>query len=132
MISTTRIQLIFFIILMSGVSVLAFFIFKPYIGPIFLAAIIAIASHPFYKRLLKFFRGKNSLTSFAAVFIIIAIILVPAFFIGTALFKEATAFYNHVSSGQVGSEGFLSAAMNFLKKKSTLLRRNFPLTWGNI
>ena len=93
-----------------------FFIFKPYIGPIFLAAIIAIASHPFYKRLLKFFRGKNSLTSFAAVFIIIAIILVPAFFIGTALFKEATAFYNHVSSGQVGSEGFLSAAMNFLKK----------------
>ena len=46
-------------ILMSGVSVLAFFIFKPYIGPIFLAAIIAIASHPFYKRLLKFFRVKT-------------------------------------------------------------------------
>ena len=34
-------------ILTAGVSVLAFFIFKPYIGPIFLAAIIAIAFHPF-------------------------------------------------------------------------------------
>ena len=109
MISTARLQLIFFMILTAGVSVLAFFIFKPYIGSIFLAAIIAIASHPFYKNLLKIFRGKNLAASFAAVFIIIAIILVPAFFIGMALFKEATAFYNNISSGRVGGEGFLSA-----------------------
>ena len=58
MISTARIQLIFFMILMSGVSALAFFIFKPYIGSIFLAAIIAIASHPFTKVCLNFSRAK--------------------------------------------------------------------------
>ena len=46
-------------ILTAGVSVLAFFIFKPYIAPVFLAAIIAIVAHPFYKRLLKIFGEKN-------------------------------------------------------------------------
>ena len=79
-------------ILTAGVSVLAFFIFKPYIGPIFLAAIIAIAFHPFYRRLIKIFGGNNSLASCLAVFAAVAIILVPAIFIGLALFKEATAF----------------------------------------
>ena len=119
-------------VLTAGVSVLAFFIFKPYIGPIFLAAIIAIASHPFYKKLLKIFGGKNSPASFTAVFIILTIILVPAFFIGMALFKEATAFYNHISFGQIGGEGFLNIATNFLKVKLIFLRRNFLLIWENI
>ena len=117
-------------ILTAGVSVLAFFIFKPYIGPIFLAAIIAIASHPFYKNLLKIFKGKNLVASFAAVFIIIAVILVPAFFIGLALFKEATVFYNHISSGQAGSEGFLSAITSFFESKINFLAPEFSIDLG--
>ena len=130
MISTARLQLIFFMILTAGVSVLAFFIFKPYIGSIFLAAIIAIASHPFYKNLLKIFKGKNLAASFAAVFIIIAIILVPAFFIGMALFKEATAFYNNISSGQVGGDGFLSAGINFFEDKINAFAPEFSIDLG--
>ena len=68
--------------------------------------------------------------SFAAVFIIIAIILVPAFFIGLALFKEATAFYDNISSGQVGSEGFLSAAMNFFEDKINAFAPEFSIDLG--
>jgi len=117
MISTIRLQLIFFMILTAGVSVLAFFIFKPYIGPIFLAAIIAIASHPFYKKLLKIFGGKSSLVSFLAVLAIFAIVLVPAVFIGMALFKEATILYNNMTFWQTGGEDFLSVATSFIEGK---------------
>lgn len=130
MISTARLQLIFFMILTAGVSVLAFFIFKPYIGPIFLAAIIAIVFHPFYKWLIKIFGGKNSLASFAAVFIAVVIILVPAIFIGIALFKEATAFYNNISSGQIGGEGILSMAVNFFEDKINFLVPEFSIDLG--
>ena len=117
MISTIRLQLIFFMILTAGVSVLAFFIFKPYIGPIFLAAIIAIASHPFYKKLLKIFGGKSSLVSFLAVLAIFVIVLVPAVFIGMALFKEATILYNNMTFWQTGGEDFLSVATSFIEGK---------------
>ena len=127
MISTARLQLIFFIIFTAGVSVLAFFIFKPYIGPIFLAAIIAIASHPFYKRLLKIFGGKSSLTSFIAVFIVLVIILFPAIFIGIAIFKEATVFYNHISSGQIGGGSFLNMATDFFEKKINFFAPEFSV-----
>ena len=117
MISTIRLQLIFFMILTAGVSVLAFFIFKPYIGPIFLAAIIAIASHPFYKKLLRIFGGKSSLVSFLAVLAIFVIVLVPAVFIGMALFKEATILYNNMTFWQTGGEDFLSVATSFIEGK---------------
>lgn len=130
MISTARLQLIFFMILTAGVSVLAFFIFKPYIGPIFLAAIIAIASHPFYKRLLKFFRSKNSLASFVAVLAILAVVLIPAVFIGLALFKEVTVFYNNISSMQAGSEGFLGVATNFIENKINIFIPEFSIDLG--
>src|SRR3990167_8987065 len=110
MISTARLQLIFFMILTAGVSVLAFFIFKPYIGAVFLAAIIAIVSYPLYRRLLKIFEGKSSIASFVAVFAALAVILVPAIFISIATFKEATIFYNNLSFGQIGGERFITMA----------------------
>lgn len=117
MISTGKLQLIFFMILTASVSVLAFFIFKPYIAPIFLAAIIAIIFHPFYKRLLKIFNEKKSLASFCAVIIILGSILIPSIFIGIALYKEASLFYFNVSSIETNGEGLLSVAMNFIENK---------------
>lgn len=104
-------------VLTAGVSALAFFIFKPYIAPIFLAAIIAIVFNPFYKRLLKFFGDKKSLASVAAVLIILGAVLIPAVFVGIALYKEATDFYFHISSEQTSDEGMLSAVTNFFENK---------------
>lgn len=130
MISTGRLQLIFFMILTAGVSVLAFFIFKPYIAPIFLAAIIAIVFHPFYKRLLKFFKEKKSLASFAAVLIVLGAILIPSIFIGIALYKEATILYFHISSVQAGGEGALSVVASFFEKKASVFAPEIPIDIG--
>lgn len=104
-------------ILTASVSVLAFLIFKPYIAPIFLAAIIAIVFHPFYEKLLKIFNGKKSLTSLSSVLIVLGAILIPSIFIGIALYKEATDFYFNISSIQAGSEGLLSKTTGFFEEK---------------
>ena len=127
MISAARLQLIFFIILTTAVSVLAFFIFKPYLGPIFLAAIIAIASYPFYKKLLKIFGGKSSVASFFAVLIILAAVLVPAVFISLALFKEATVLYGNMAFWQTGGEDFLNTATNFIEDKIKTFSPDFSV-----
>lgn len=130
MISTARLQLIFFMVLTAGVSALAFFIFKPYIAPIFLAAIIAIVFYPFYKRLLKFFGDKKSLTSFVAVLIVLGAILIPAVFVGIALYKEATDFYFHISSAQTSDEGMLSVATNFFENKVSIFAPEISVDIG--
>ena len=130
MISTGRLQLIFFMILTTSVSVLAFFIFKPYIAPIFLAAIIAIVFHPVYRRLLKVFREKKSLASLASVLIVLGAILIPSIFIGIALYKEATTFYFNVSSMQAGSEGMLSMGAGFLEKKLSVFTPEISIDIG--
>lgn len=130
MISTSRLQLIFFMILTASVSVLAFFIFKPYIAPIFLATIIAIVFHPIYSRLLKIFKNKKSLTSLVVVFIVLSVILIPSIFVGIALYKEATAFYFQVSSMQSGNEGLLSVVTSFLENKSSVFSQKISINIG--
>lgn len=130
MISTARLQLIFFMILTAGISALAFFIFKPYIAPIFLAAIIAIVFHPLYKRLLIFFKEKKSIASLASVVIVLGAILIPSIFIGIALYKEATTFYFHVSSAQTGNEGILSAVTNFFEKRLSVFAPEISVDIG--
>ncbi len=130
MISTARLQLIFFMILTAGVSVLIFFIFKPYLAPIFLAAIIAIVFHPFYKRLLKIFGDKKSLVSLITVLIVLAVILVPSIFIGISLFEEATTFYNHISFGQYETGGFLNTVTGFFENKIRTFAPKIPIDAG--
>lgn len=109
---------------------LAFFIFKPYIAPVFLAAIIAIVAHPFYKRLLKIFGEKKSIASFVMVFIVLAVVLVPSIFIGMALFDEATSFYGHISSGQANGAGFFSIVQTFIESKVSVFAPKIPINIG--
>lgn len=106
---------------------MAFFIFKPYLAPIFLAGIIAIASSPLYKKILKIFGGNGSIASFFAIFAILVLVLVPAVLIAVALFKEALAFYGDLSYWQSGSEDFLSAITKFLENKMKTFSPNFSI-----
>ena len=70
------------------------------------------------------------MASCLAVFAAVAIILVPAIFIGLALFKEATAFYNHISSGQIGNDGFLNIAVKFFENKISIFIPEFSIDLG--
>ena len=52
------IQLTFFFIAFGILVVIGFFIFKPYISALVLAATFAIIFYPVYKRILKMWQGK--------------------------------------------------------------------------
>lgn len=97
--SHKTIQLSFFIILTLGLLALTFFIFKPYLGVIFLSVILAVVFHPVYLKILLKFGGRKNLSSFATVIVIFFVILVPAILISTSLLREAIDLYNTLALG---------------------------------
>ncbi|NLE07605.1 MAG: AI-2E family transporter [Parcubacteria group bacterium] len=109
--SQKTIQLLFFGLITIGVSVLLFFTFKPYLGVIFLAGVLAVVFYPLYKKLLYKFNFRKSLASLVTTFLIFAFIIVPGAILSAFLIKETVDLYNFVSLG--GAQDIVSQA-NFL------------------
>ncbi len=83
-------EIIFFLGLFAGSTILLFFIFEPYLIVIFVALIFAIIFMPVKDFLVNRLKIKNTASSFITVFIIFVVILTPLFILGAMLFQEAT------------------------------------------
>ena len=126
MINTSRLQLIFFIILTAGVSVLTFLYSSPTLPRYFWRALLLSLPARFIKNT-KNFRGQKLHRFFFAVFIILVIVLAPTVFVAMALFKEATGFYDNVSYWQTGGEDFLNMITKFAEEKIRAFSPDFSL-----
>jgi predicted PurR-regulated permease PerM len=89
----------FFFIVLLGVTVLAFFVLKPFIIPCFLAAVLAHLFFPLYKKLLKITKKKKGISAFAVILTGIILIVVPLTFLGSLIVNESQAIINDFSSG---------------------------------
>lgn len=104
--SQKTIQLLFFGLVTIGVSILLFFVLKPYLGVIFVAGVLSIVFYPLYKRVLHKFNSRKSLASLAATFLILAFIIVPVAILSALLLRETVDLYNFVSLG--GAQDIIS------------------------
>ncbi len=93
-----RVQVGFFVALITLVLVLSYFIFKPYITALFLSLILYISFEPLFQALLRFTQEKRWLASLLTVTFIVVIILFPFIFFGFFLFEDAKDLYTRVSS----------------------------------
>ena len=90
-----RLQVYFFLAIFILALVLSFFIFRPYLGLMVFAAILAVLMQPVYRKLLKYFRSPG-LASFSTVFLTLMLVLVPLMFVVGSLATEAVLLYNRV------------------------------------
>lgn len=98
LVNRRSIQFTFLAVLFGITVILSFFIFKPYLNILILAATFAIIFYPFYKRLLAFWKGKYA--GFAAFIVVLTasiIIFVPLGILGTQVFNEASDLYGKLS-----------------------------------
>ena len=137
----------YFLFLALGVSIVVmYFIAKPFLGPLILAAVFAYIFQPIYNKFLyyinQFRNNKNSqrkipnegkkLESLAAFFttiISIILVLLPILFIGIQIFKESSQLYQSLSSE---SGGFIGSVENIINQASAILpiSTNFELDFG--
>ncbi len=117
--SQKTIQLIFFTILTTGLSIILFFVLKPYLGVIFISCVFAVTFYPLYKKLIDKFNGRKNLASFATTFLILIFIIIPIVIMSTFLLKEAVGLYNSIALDG-GSQGFISQADILVKEFNSL------------
>ena len=96
-----NLPLLFFLTLLLLVTVAFFGLIGDYILACFWAILLAILFHPTYDKFKKRFKQRENLAAGATVLVIILLVVIPVFTIGTLVVKESIAFFKMVESGEV-------------------------------
>ncbi len=125
-----RLQTIGFFILLGAAALLAVFLLWPFMQLLALAGILAVLFRSWFLKLEKKL-GSPGWAAFLTVIIALAIVLIPLFLIGTALYLEVVNYYSNVSSGSFSLDqrtiiehlpaGLKSVGANFLGDLSARL-----------
>ena len=94
------------------IGIVSFLVFAPFLSTIIIAAILSIIVHPLHKRVLAFFRGRNTLSSSVTLTLFTLLIIIPLFLIAAQVFNEATSAYYHISS----TETTLSSTLDLFQE----------------
>lgn len=86
----------FFFVVLISVTVLAYFIIKPFLVPFLIAAILAHLFSPVYRFFLKFFRSAG-LSSVLACFLIVLIIVLPILAVLSLVVNEIQGIVDNFS-----------------------------------
>lgn len=108
-----KLRLIFFIALLLGISLLAFFIFLPYLTALVVAGTLAIIFEPLYMRVRKIIRS-DWVASLTTVSLVIVIVLIPLSFIGTTVVTQAAQLYSDIVSN--------NQSANFVHRVETIVQ----------
>ncbi len=111
-------SLYFLILALTASVVVLYFIAKPFLGPLILAAVFAFLFQPIYREALGGLKNNKSLAAFATTFIAVILVLLPTSLLGTQIFKESSQLYQTL----LGKDGnFLSSANNLVNQVRTVL-----------
>ncbi|MBI5753733.1 AI-2E family transporter [Candidatus Peregrinibacteria bacterium] len=89
----------YFLILCLSLTTIFFFqILSPFLTVIFIGAVLCIAFHPLYKRILKLFRGWEGTASFVTCLLVILLTVVPLTIFVILMAGEAVSTYQAVQA----------------------------------
>lgn len=79
----------FLLLLIIGTLFLVALLLQPFMGPLTLAAIVAVVLQPLYTRTVSFVRGRRGLAALLVIFATLVCLGVPLFFLGMQITGEA-------------------------------------------
>lgn len=92
-------QLYFLIGLILISSILSFYIFRPFLVILVLAAVFAVVLQPLYRGVLRYMNGSPGLAAFVTMLVAAVCILVPLTFITVQIVGDAQQLYTSLSDG---------------------------------
>lgn len=112
-------ELYFLLILLAGVFILTFFIFKPFLYALILAIVFATVFAPVHKKVLAMTRERKGVAALLVTIFVLIIIVAPLTFLGIQIFQEASGLYSSlVENGDAtdlsrGIGGYLQSLVRF-------------------
>lgn len=107
---SSRIPDIFLVGLLLAVSILAFYIFKPFLIPLALAAIFAVVLYPLYRLIHRALGGWGSTAALLTVLVSLVCLIVPVALLSTRVVLEAQQFYTSLEAN--GARASLDRALD--------------------
>lgn len=95
-----KLELTVFLAFFAGLSVLVFFVFRPFLSILVLAAVLSVLFRPLYEKLIKIFHGGKSVFAFLLVITALIFIVLPVMFFGIQIFRQAESFFSLAQAGQ--------------------------------
>src|SRR6185295_5535321 len=97
----------FFIALLLGTTFVFFRMMQVFFVPVLLAAVFVTLFYPMYLRVLRLFRGRRTLASFACCFILLLGLIVPLYVVADLVAREAIDFYKNSQTriGEIFQQG---------------------------
>ncbi|KKR21670.1 MAG: putative permease PerM family protein [Candidatus Moranbacteria bacterium GW2011_GWA2_39_41] len=94
----------FFFVILIGVTILAYFILKPFLVPFLIAGILAHLFASFYRMLLKITRQSKAWSSLLTCLVIALIILTPIILVSSLVVSEVQNMLDYSSQNSVSIE----------------------------
>jgi predicted PurR-regulated permease PerM len=121
--SSTTIQYAFFLVLLLLVTLAFVGLIQAFLLPLFWAATFAIVFHPVYRRVRTLLGNRVTLAALLTLGMILVAVILPSFFVGLAVVREAAALYQRLESGQINLQEPLQTAERLLPAVTTYLER---------
>jgi len=115
---------ILFFGLLTIITITFLYIVRPFILPIFWAAVIASIFYPFYLKLKKYLKLEN-ISVVITLIIIFIIIIIPLVVLGSLLIKESIDLYSAVDNSRSQINSNVQQTIGWLKHNSYTSRLNF-------
>lgn len=111
-------EVYFLLVLLAGIFVLAFFIFKPFLYALILAMVFATVFEPVHKRILIITRERRSLAALLTTVSVLIVVVAPITFLSVQIYQEAAGLYSSLTSngGAVDFSRDVGNAMQNLKQ----------------
>jgi len=107
-------QVGFFFLLLITATALFGWLISGYIMPIFWAVVLAILFHPVHQSIYIYTKKRASLSALLTMLLILTVVLIPIYFIGTLVTREAISLYVSLSQGDLASINFLAQLESLL------------------
>lgn len=103
--SSRKVEFGFFFLLAAAAAVVSFFIFRPYLGALFVALVFSIAFRPAHEFFLRR-RMRDSAATILTLLVLFLVVLIPVTLFGFFIFDDAQALYAQARSGAPVFERF--------------------------
>ncbi len=91
----------FFILLLTLVTLLFFYLLHPFLNVLFWAATIGLVFHPVYRRLRRVRYLSPNPAALLTLLLCIVVVVIPVLFIFTSVLQEGVALYEKIQNGEI-------------------------------